>query len=1669
MSANEQELVNDNNLIIERASRLLSYLKEFVELRTKPITSIDQYQQVIWLSQIPNTSDSYSIAFGSSTNTELWISVRKPNLRKPPEVPEELKRWVNNADVNNSALDAPQLLDNIIDEVVEETEDGIITNTVVVLLKDEPLVIETWEQYLNEKWMPWAKVDREQRNTLKIFNDLFSLYQQQQRLGEAYEVVLGMGYLTWRKDSGFSIKRHLIVSQTIISFEPETARIYVGPGAEGARPTLEMDMVDINDRPEIEILKGIYDLIEDTGDAIWEGNSIHAILSSWINAIPNSTAYDQTVAPQTEVTASAMVTFSPALILRKRTERGFVRVYQDISEQIAKGGHLPKGLEILVKETLGDDTGYTEQTEHSIKISDSEIYFPLPSNNQQKEIAQLVENRPGVVVHGPPGTGKSLTIANLICHLLAKGNRVLVVSHAPRALEVLREKIPPEIASLCVVALGDDTKSMKGLEASVQSITNTYNSWDGEANQESIKRFEKQIDEARRREASLLTELREIRESETYVHNLKFGHYSGTLQQIAGQIREEKNEFKWFQFKIEPDIEPPLSQSDCIELLQLLRNYPESLRSDLKQISIDYFSLPEPSSFREFVRVENVRRDKLNEYKEVLSSKEYSILKVSTREQRQALKDVIKKLRMEVSAVSANSENWVLWCVENILNGHSQAYVELISLTENSLSIINKNLAIVADLSIGGLEENKKRAAKYHAEVLLDHLQKGGSLGWWIFRPKVVKEALAEIGQIDLDGKLCLDKDTLTDLINWLECDRQFELLAEYWGPYFITPSSPWIIRKGEYNDRLIKLKQCLDLSDHITEANNVFQNFEIELPDWGDTDKLFYYERLIDASFKAEELEEAQSAFKQCEEQASYSVTVPKAHPISKEFLDAVSYRDSEKYQNVYLNLKNYHELLESIHKKDQLLGRLSENGKVVADLLLESYQEPKWDVKITQLNEAWDWSRCREWITRMVDPEQQQYLLREIENTRLVIEENIKKLAAGKAWAHTINRINADEKVIGYLRAWELAVRRIGKGTGKHANQHRRDARANMEKCRSAIPAWVMPIYRVVETVEIKPDIFDVVIVDEASQSGPEALFLQYIAKKIVVVGDHKQISPEIIGIDHDDVEALRRRYLFDIPHSDVLGLEDSFFNQAYVRYSSQVQLREHFRCMPEIIQFSNNICYRETPLIPLKQYGAGRLNPVIKTVYVADGYQKGKSPNVTNLPEADCLVDQIVKCCSDSRYINKTMGVISLLGDNQAKIIQQLLTERLGPEEMEKRKLVCGDAYAFQGDERDIMFLSMVSSPQARIGTLSTLKAERRFNVACSRAKEQMWLFHSATLNDLSPTCYRHKLLSYCLNPQVDQILINNLNLNEIRSLAASSRRYKNQPPHPFDSWFEVDVFIRIAERGYRVIPQYEIAGYRIDLIVEGMKGRLAVECDGDEWHGPDRFEADNARQRQLERSGLQFWRVRGAVYYQDPEDALISLWETLEINSIYPSGDDRELVSHQPTYNEQINNAEDIRQMIISNSEDESLPVEEETSAQINLIEEQIDDNPSIISAMIPLEDEKKDIPKMSKEPKSKPIEEIGIFDSKPEKEMVHHKAGEKKATTSSNKTVVELLAEHNLKFIDNRGKQGMLWVIGGKELDSVMEQLRAKGINFKYKEEGGKATKHKPAWWSMADG
>jgi len=191
---------------------------------------------------------------------------------------------------------------------------------------------------------------------------------------------------------------------------------------------------------------------------------------------------------------------------------------------------------------------------------------------------------------------------------------------------------------------------------------------------------------------------------------------------------------------------------------------------------------------------------------------------------------------------------------------------------------------------------------------------------------------------------------------------------------------------------------------------------------------------------------------------------------------------------------------------------------------------------------------------------------------------------------------------------------------------------------------------------------------------------------------------------------------------------------------------------------------------------------------------------------------------------------------------------------------------------------MFLSMVVSP-GKVQASSAEHFRQRYNVAASRARDRMYLVRSISADDLSKAdTLRAELLQHFDKPFAQNEQENSNN----RSLCESP--------------FEEEVFDFLSERGYRVLPQVPAGGYRLDLVVEGNNdARLAIECDGDRYHGPDKWDDDMRRQRILERAGWTFWRCFASTFVRHRQQVCEELLQTLTAHGIEPMDADKAPVS------------------------------------------------------------------------------------------------------------------------------------------------------------------------------
>jgi very-short-patch-repair endonuclease len=760
----------------------------------------------------------------------------------------------------------------------------------------------------------------------------------------------------------------------------------------------------------------------------------------------------------------------------------------------------------------------------------------------------------------------------------------------------------------------------------------------------------------------------------------------------------------------------------------------------------------------------------------------------------------------------------------------------------------------------------------------------GGKLDWWRLVPREIAKRKQILRTVRISGRPChADLEQIQDIYDALMVRIGFEKMWGFWACRCEKIAGPYTLQLQALKSFCAAIDAAFSLEILIGQCRNSLNDVSSPSePNWADESQVEQFIASCRLAIAGIEKRRAIEEIGKIETPAALFVARSRAHPVSRDLLEAIRGRDVDAFNSAFAKIQYLKKERSHVQKVDEYLKHLHQCAPRLTQDLERTYENDQWDSRVHQIRDAWYWAQARAYIGEYLNREDAPSLSIRSNQIEDEINVNIAQIASLRAWSFCFSRLNVDHR--SHMVAWQQSMRRLGKGTGKHAPRHRREAQQHLNKCREAVPAWVMPLHRVWDTVDPAPGLFDVIIVDEASQCGFEALPLFYLGKKILIVGDDKQISPDAVGLPGDSVHRLMEEYLYDFSFRSSFYVEGSLFDHGKLRYgTNQVTLREHFRCMPEIIRFSNDLCYSDTPLIPLRQYGTDRLVP-LEHVFVESGYREGFNSLVINRPEADAIVNKIAEMCCDPKYTKKTMGVVVLQGDAQGGLIEEALLNRLGAEEMERRRLICGNPYSFQGDERDIIFLSMVAAPNERIGPLTKAADERRFNVAASRARDQMYLFHSVKRDDLSTSCLRRILLEFFESTRPQEI--GGIILEDLERQASRENRIIVKPPHPFDSWFEVDVALQLLRKDFYVMPQYAVAAKRIDLVIEGGCARLAVECDGDEWHGVDRYEADMQRQRILERCGWVFFRIRASEFYANKEKALKGLWQMLEDRQIYP---------------------------------------------------------------------------------------------------------------------------------------------------------------------------------------
>ena len=1455
MSSREQSV----DLARERTRQVFRFLKAYAERTTPIVRSLNAYEWSYRLRSLPkfpgielgtvSLASSGAATPDTATDRPL-LTLRRPRITRPNAPPGVVREWVLDGWDDPAERPSVRPSMNVRRGVTWVTED----------FSADADRLSAWTQWLRY-WDGWAEAERPAREALRVFEAFYSLRVRLQRESETRELVLGDGRLLWQTAAG-AVDHPVLLQRVEIEFDSSGPELRI---VDADRPPeLYSALLQDADGSSPVDLNAFRRDLEQRAYHPLEQEATTEFLRRLVQGVNARGEFHDAWAPRPP-RGEPLMARDPVLMLRTR-QSGYAAAFDRVLEHLEQGEPVPVSLSALT----GIERPASEAPASAFSSPWSEppdVFLSKPANEQQVQIAQALERHRAVIVQGPPGTGKSHTIANLVGHLVASGRRILITSHTTKALRVLRDQVVDALKPLCVAVLETDLESRKQMEESVRGILSRLTATsDSTLEREVVEQSERRTELLRAVE-ECTEQLRLVREGE--YRDIVVGGEGTAPSKAAEWVRKHASEHSWIPGPLEAGAPLPLRLADLEELYATNGQLTPEEEAELEGELPDPQKLPSADAFKRLVAEATAEADDADArwWEREASEEEIGALEA---------------LECFAGQMSASLEAFSGWQRALVEVGHGGAEVPIwIDLRDKVVSLHarwarTRQLLLDYECELHSTEPPDALLAT--VREIMAHLKDGGSLGKLTLLLHGRWRALIESARVN--GRPPSSKMDFEALEAWLELEieraqvllrwrRQAEPIGLPSASKMAKPIEPTLLSYVEQFGKLMRWwgDHWPQLVQRATDAGFKVEPYRQHLL---STDQVLspfvrdcaFVEGVLRAATARLVLARRDRALRLLRELVNYLSDFPGA--TSQTLLRAVRACDVSAYDhalNALLALLAKRPVWEL---RKSLLAKLARSAPGWASAIRRRRSPHGATTLLGEPVAAWKWRQFEEELTRRAALDEVT-LMTELHDLQRELRRVTAEVIDRRAWLGQLRRIDLTARQA--LQGWAQVQRRIGKGTGKRVPALQAEARRLLAQARDAVPVWIMPLNRVAESIDLTKGRFDVVIVDEASQSDVLGLLAWYLGDRLAIVGDHEQVSPLAVGQDVASIEALITQHLDGIPNAKLYDGRMSIYDLARQSFAGVIALREHFRCVPDIIEFSNSLSY-SGEIRPLRNPSAVRRPHVVEMV--ADPrcgeLRKGK----VNEAEARTVVALMAAMMEMPGYDGQTFGAITLLGDEQAQLIQTLAVNTISATELDARRFVAGNSAQFQGDERDVMLLSMVASPQG--STLRMTQDEptkQRYNVAASRARDQMWLVHSLNPDrDLQPGDLRRRLIDHVRDPSA-----------RTRQLA--------QAQAAAESPLEREVIGYLVRAGYEVEPQVWVGGYRIDMVVRCDGNQVALECDGDRYHGLEQVPADLARQAVLERVGWRFVRLRGTQFYRDPASTMKMVYERLAALGISPS--------------------------------------------------------------------------------------------------------------------------------------------------------------------------------------
>ena len=1443
---------------------LYQYIAEVVKSIKTEKKDIHNEEWCYFLEDLPKYSGVTLNYLDNKNNlaNQKILQVEKLPFLEPLAIDKELLEWIS-----GDWTDYKSPIKLLSEKITKENDASKVVN----ISKKEKEILE---KLLKDRKL-WVEEQKKIEVVRNLFDTLYNKYLVLDRDSDSLELVVANGLV---KVPNEDIYYPILLKKVNFSIDTEKNIISITDASDNDFITQELYLNFLAEVENINLDKVFYledKIVENNIHPISKNDTIKDFFREFIHNLNPRAQFIEDLDKKNKESVIT-IEWKPILFIRKKDD-GKVEAINNIIKDIENGGEIPEYLSELVG-VIGSDKRAVEPI--------PDILFTKETNNEQIEIIKSLYSHRAVVVQGPPGTGKTHTIANLLGHFLAEGKNVLITSQTKKALDVLKEKIPTDIQDLCISMLDDDSSDLGN---SVESISEKLGYLNLETLKNEYKEIENQRNELKEDIKNIKRKIFNIKYQES--HPIIYNNESITLREAGEFLRKNQRELDRIPGIVSSGVTCPINNEN---LTFLKSGYKKSVsKEEEKEIELGLNKLSDFWTLEEFKEMLENKKEIMSRLDLLLKNKKYHINDNLFYVDDKMLIDLDKfKNYSGIDKIIPEDlksiEDWKKdVCIAGTENsGDRKIWLEFI-----------KDIRRLYDLTNMTKDQLFKKEVVYKdidvstAKKLIIGLKKGIERPGFFFKHRLRKARKQISDKVTINNRIL---ETLYDCNVALEYTTLIELKENTKNTWNILMTGNSLLENSNNKNLYKQLYSYADQMEYLL--------------NWYDREKKTFLHKIENAGFEKLNINKTEGNPIYVDEVNQIFDFIPSLEELIAIGKIALEYREVDTKRSEYLvkiediikenshlgreiknailneNIDKYSETLEKLRvlsEKEVLYKKykdLLHNVKAVANSWGEELENGLFNEKIENIYNVWRYKQISQKLKELAEKPyfnlQADILEKTEELKKLTID-----LVTKKAWYNIIKFLEEKDNlaISQALKGWKQTVQKIGKGTGKNTNIHKKNAKEKMLLCQKVVPAWIMPLNKVFDTLNPVENKFDIVIIDEASQSDISSLILLYMAKKIIIVGDDKQVSPSDVGVNIDKINMFRRKYIKGkVVNDDLYGIRASLYSIVSTTFQP-ISLREHFRSVPEIIGYSNRTSY-DNQILPLRDSNSSILKPAIID-YKVNGKRDEKSK--INRVEAETIVSLIEACLAMKEYKNSTFGVISLLGDEQAELIQDLIVKRIPATEIENHKILCGNSASFQGDERDIMFISLVDSSEENkslrlVGEGVEGAIRKRYNVAISRAKDQLWIVHSIDKNSLKEGDLRKELFEY-----IDSLKENAFDKTAIENITASD--------------FENEVARHLLEKNYTIKQKWRVGSYDIDMVAIYDDKKIAIECDGKTLnHTEEEVIANLEEQEILERCGWKFIRVRASEYFRNPEKAIKDLIIQLDDKGVYPN--------HKEVYND-----------------------------------------------------------------------------------------------------------------------------------------------------------------------